>query len=179
MSRREARKHKAMVRKQVRKAGKDAGAAESIAEWGPWEDRSFTLMIAGEKKPTGMRFAFVNNVYWVQIYENLTDLGAVYQMMIGRHDHREICVPWGHLQKIKNDLGYEDRDAIECFPRTGHLVDVENIRHLWIMPAGKGLPFGLHLARKKQFGAFPAIPSDLDKPHAPVESKVAGPAEGH
>jgi len=49
-------------------------------------------------------------------------------------------ITWDELQKIKNDLGYRDRDAVEMFPRERDTVNVANMRHLWVLPAI--LPFG-------------------------------------
>jgi len=41
---------------------------------------------------------------------------------------------WNDLQKIKNELGFSDHDAVEIFPKECDEVSVANMRHLWIMP---------------------------------------------
>ena len=43
-------------------------------------------------------------------------------------------ITWDQLQLLKRDCGFGDRDAIEIYPRDADLVDVANIRHLWILP---------------------------------------------
>lgn len=43
-------------------------------------------------------------------------------------------IPWDDLQQIKDRLGYHGRDAVEVYPAEDDLVDVANMRHLWILP---------------------------------------------
>lgn len=43
-------------------------------------------------------------------------------------------IPWDDLQAIKSACGYGDRDAVEVYPRTVDLVNVANMRHLWVLP---------------------------------------------
>lgn len=40
---------------------------------------------------------------------------------------------WDELQHIKTECGYGDRVAIEIYPDESNLVNVANIRHLWIL----------------------------------------------
>lgn len=48
-------------------------------------------------------------------------------------------ISWDELQRLKEEAGYGDMDAVEIFPPTRDLVDVANMRHLWIMM--ERLPF--------------------------------------
>ncbi|MEI9693262.1 DUF7694 domain-containing protein [Atlantibacter hermannii] len=48
-------------------------------------------------------------------------------------------ISWDTLQEIKNAVGYADRDAVEIFPAERDVVNVANMRHLWILP--EPLPF--------------------------------------
>lgn len=43
-------------------------------------------------------------------------------------------ITWEELQKIKNGVGYSEQDAVEVYPRDQDVVNVCNMRHLWIMP---------------------------------------------
>lgn len=43
-------------------------------------------------------------------------------------------VSWDELQEIKNQCGYADFDAVEVYPRENDVVNVANMRHLWILP---------------------------------------------
>lgn len=45
-------------------------------------------------------------------------------------------ITWEDLQRIKREAGYGDQDAVEVFPSDIDVVNVANIRHLWILPSG-------------------------------------------
>lgn len=49
-------------------------------------------------------------------------------------------ISWDDLQRLKREAGYGDHEAVEVFPPDRDVVNVANIRHLWILPAGH-LPF--------------------------------------
>lgn len=42
-------------------------------------------------------------------------------------------ISWDDLQRIKAEAGYSDRDAVEIFPVQNDVVNVANMRHLWIL----------------------------------------------
>ena len=50
-------------------------------------------------------------------------------------------VSWDELQAIKRQCGYGDHDAVEVFPRDVDVVNVANMRHLWILDPAQPLPF--------------------------------------
>lgn len=41
-------------------------------------------------------------------------------------------ITWDELQQLKREAGWGDADAVEVFPRDQDLVNVANMRHLWI-----------------------------------------------
>lgn len=43
-------------------------------------------------------------------------------------------ITWDELQDIKRDIGRGDSYAVEVYPRDGDVVNVANMRHLWILP---------------------------------------------
>lgn len=49
-------------------------------------------------------------------------------------------ITWDELQAIKREVGYGDRFAVEIYPADRDLVNVANMRHLWILrdPLGIG-----------------------------------------
>ena len=71
-----------------------------------------------------------------------TDIGIVEHMHIRNADNTDI--PWATKQRIKNELAGRNRTAIEVFPSTDRLVDAANSYHLWVLPEGYQLPFGIH-----------------------------------
>ncbi len=42
-------------------------------------------------------------------------------------------ITWDELQRIKNECGYTLHDAVEVFPAEKDVVNVANMRHLWVM----------------------------------------------
>lgn len=48
-------------------------------------------------------------------------------------------ISWDALQEIKSAVGHVDRDAVEIYPAQKDLVNVANMRHLWIVP--ESIPF--------------------------------------
>lgn len=42
-------------------------------------------------------------------------------------------ITWDQLQMIKNEIGYRTAWAVEIFPPFDHVVNVANMRHLWIV----------------------------------------------
>jgi hypothetical protein len=48
-------------------------------------------------------------------------------------------ITWDNLMDIKRQLGYGDFDAVEVYPKDNDVVNVANIRHLFIL--NEPLPF--------------------------------------
>lgn len=42
-------------------------------------------------------------------------------------------IPWEDLQRLKAEAGYADYDAVEVYPADKDVVNVANMRHLWVM----------------------------------------------
>lgn len=42
-------------------------------------------------------------------------------------------ISWDELQRLKRECGYGNADAIEVFPADADVVNVANMRHLWVM----------------------------------------------
>lgn len=48
-------------------------------------------------------------------------------------------ITWDDLQQLKAEAGYGDRQAVEIYPADEDVVNVANMRHLWVLP--ESLPF--------------------------------------
>lgn len=59
-------------------------------------------------------------------------------------------VTWQALQDLKQQCGYGDRIAVEIFPADIDIVNVANMRHLWVYPPGYVLGFGWKRGQKPQ-----------------------------
>jgi hypothetical protein len=47
-------------------------------------------------------------------------------------------ITWDELQEIKSQCGFGDCTAVEIYPPDAHVINVANMRHLWIVE----IPFG-------------------------------------
>lgn len=52
-------------------------------------------------------------------------------------------IPWSEKQRIKNELFGHDSVAIEMFPKDSERLEELDLYHLWVLPEGMELPFGL------------------------------------
>ncbi len=50
-------------------------------------------------------------------------------------------IAWDQLQEIKRQAGYGDRFAVEVYPEDACLVNLSNMRHLWVYPEGERAAF--------------------------------------
>lgn len=111
------------------------------SEWGPWEWRNH--LVDHPMAVPGLRKACLNAVYSVQFFQHETDWGIVDHLMIRRHDEQPVR-SWADVYRIKNELVGLERVGIEIYPADSTLIDDANIYHLWVLPKGMVVPFGLH-----------------------------------
>lgn len=43
-------------------------------------------------------------------------------------------ITWDDLMQVKRDVGFANEWAVEVFPADAEVVNVANMRHLWILP---------------------------------------------
>lgn len=82
-----------------------------------------------------------NNRFLVQVI--LAEKGvrrlSICRTMIGRDGRWLDGITWDELQGIKNAVGFGGYDAVEIYPKANDVVNVANMRHLWVVEAG--VPF--------------------------------------
>ena len=77
--------------------------------------------------------------YFVQLFKEAQGVVRItvnrveYTLKNGSHHWME-GISWDDLQKIKALMGFGDRDAVEVFPADHDVVNVANMRHLWVLP---------------------------------------------
>jgi hypothetical protein len=93
----------------------------------------------------------VRNDFWiVQFYDVMTELGPVVHLMIRSvagafgYDGHGVEPSWRELQRIKDELCGPDAEAVQCYPRAADVTDEADMYHLFVLPPGWPLPFGLH-----------------------------------
>ena len=74
-----------------------------------------------------------------------TAWGEVTHLEISREDNQPIH-SWMDLQGIKDQLCGSERLAIEVYPPASRFVNAQHAYHLWVLPEGFRLPFGIHEA---------------------------------
>lgn len=101
-----------------------------------------------QKNKTGGWFGELDRVYRdeksqyvVMIRDVETEWGLVQHACMRNASSTDI--PWAEKQRIKNEIFGQDCAAIEVFPKTADLVDEANMYHIWVLPKGMSLPFGL------------------------------------
>lgn len=57
---------------------------------------------------------------------------TVCRTMINKNGELLDGISWDDLQRLKGEAGYTDFDAVEIFPKDSNVVNVANMRHLWI-----------------------------------------------
>lgn len=72
--------------------------------------------------------------------------GGARALSIQRADGRE-GIPWDVLQWVKGQLGYGAHEAVEVYPPDKLLVNVANVRWLWVLPPGHLMRNGLDAGR--------------------------------
>lgn len=73
---------------------------------------------------------FMNNVLTVQLFN---EKSGMVRLSVKSHDGKG-GLEWDLLQQIKNDVGYSKCQAIEIYPSSKDVVNVANMRHLWVLP---------------------------------------------
>jgi hypothetical protein len=107
-----------------------------------------TLLPANEKRqgPNDPVMVWQSSKYLVQIYEEYTSdypelkRLSICRVRLGKGGRWQDGLSWDELQTIKRDVGYGDWWACEIYPRDKDVVNVANMRHLWVMP--EPLPMG-------------------------------------
>lgn len=86
------------------------------------------------RREPGMVVLLRSNRFLVQVYvENngVVRLSVCRTEINNRGQWRE-NITREELQEIKNQCGYEHFDAVEVYPRQKDVVNVANMRHLWV-----------------------------------------------
>lgn len=89
-----------------------------------------------------MNFLSVGD-YYVTVDTRPTAWGEVTHLEISRVDNQPIHI-WHDLQRIKDHVCGASAVAVEIYPAAERLVDAQHAYHLWVLPRGFCIPFGIH-----------------------------------
>jgi hypothetical protein len=79
--------------------------------------------------------AWVSRTHLVQLFDDSgTDRLSINRADIDNYGMWLDGITWDDLQRIKAEIGFGDRWAVEIFPPDNKVINVANIRHLWLLP---------------------------------------------
>jgi len=85
-----------------------------------------------------------SRAFLVQAFE---EAGGVVRLSVNRTEFDERQgrwredIAWDDLQRLKAEAGFGDRCAVEVLPPDLDVVNVANMRHIFVLPIGGSLPF--------------------------------------
>lgn len=85
--------------------------------------------------PPGLCTVWRSRDYLVQVFEEKRPVLcrlSINRTIIKQGEWQQ-DIPWEDLQRIKSQVGYHDHDAVEVYPHDLDVVNVANMRHLWVM----------------------------------------------
>lgn len=115
------------VRRQMERAAAKRPAVLTLVQRDKWPDAQYD--------PKRIE-VWLSRDYLVQVFQ---EAGGVLRLSCGRTTMRpdgrwNDGITWDELQEVKRQVGHGDDYAIEVYPRDCDVVNVANMRHLWVMP---------------------------------------------
>lgn len=79
---------------------------------------------------------WVSNKYLVQVFIEDNDIirVSINRTTKNSEGEWEDNLTWDEIQQIKTDIGAADLYAIEVYPRGRDVVNIANMRHIWLLP---------------------------------------------
>lgn len=85
--------------------------------------------------PPGIKEIWRSREFLVQVYDDersgVERMAVCRTSVVGKNWRAEIT--WDDLQRLKHECGRGDKDAVEIYPADADVVNVANMRHLWIV----------------------------------------------
>lgn len=116
--------------------------ARRTGRWPEWRAHPLGPGTCGAGWAAEFHTAHENGVFCVLVRNVVSPWGLVRHAMIRTVSNDE--VRWAEKQRIKNEIFGEEALAVEVFPSQSRLVDQADAYHLWVLPEGVSLPFGIH-----------------------------------
>ena len=114
------------------------------------ENEKFSPLLESIPIPEDLRNAssreivavFRSRYFLVQVYKEESDYMrlSINRTAVDVNRRRWLDgITWDDIQKIKSEVGFGDREAYEIYPKDEDVVDVANVRHIFVLPPGDGL----------------------------------------
>jgi hypothetical protein len=78
---------------------------------------------------------FRSRDFLVQVYGGELVRLSICRTQLGNDGKNLDHISWEEMQAIKRGCGYGEADAVEAYPADCDIVNVANMRHLWIVPS--------------------------------------------
>lgn len=119
---------RALTRRQRELRREQAAEAEELrlvpeSEWPP-------------KRPDGLKAVMRSRRFLVQVYDEehgVVRLSVIRSELTASGAWRQ-GITWEELQRVKREAGFGCYCAVELFPPEADVVNVANMRHLWLLP---------------------------------------------
>lgn len=69
---------------------------------------------------------------------------SVNRTAITRDGEWVAAIRWDDLQQIKREIGRAEKQAVELYPADTNIINVANIRHIWLLDAPLSFEWGRH-----------------------------------
>ena len=125
--------------------------ARRTKSWAAWERIDVRGRAPGDGWMREVHTVYRNGWCVVMVRTTHTLWGADEHAILRTARNAELG--WAEKQRIKNEIFGPARLAIEVMPAADRVVDAADVYHLWVLPTGMTLPFGLH-----RLDAEPATP---------------------
>ena len=87
----------------------------------------------GEKPQPIPKAVWENSRYLVQEYDVSEEYGIPITWLSIKNTHNNhLAHDWRDLQRIKNEICGEEKEAVEVYPAMSRMVDTSNQFHLWV-----------------------------------------------
>lgn len=85
----------------------------------------------------GLVEVWISRKYLVQVYEEADGMlrASINRTTMQDDGNWKEDLTWDEMQDIKRQIGRADCYAVEVLPRDCDIVNVSNMRHMWILPA--------------------------------------------
>lgn len=79
---------------------------------------------------------FLNKHFLIQVFGEKNEIIRLTVNRVARDKNLMFLddISWDDLQEIKDSIGYRNQDAIEVYPAKTDVVNIANMRHLWVLP---------------------------------------------
>jgi hypothetical protein len=88
----------------------------------------------------GLMMLLRSSKFLVQVYSEKSNIIrlSVCRTVIDNQGKWQDNITWEELQEIKNQSGFGQLEAVEIYPPEKDVVNVANMRHLWVLPVSLG-----------------------------------------